>query len=159
MQTTTFTNKFILAAFAMVLGVLAMPSQAFASDPVYTSLFSNKAIGGYDSVSYFQGDGTPVKGSKDFQTEWRGADWYFSSQENLDAFKATPLKYAPQYGGYCAWAAAHDTLAKGDPEVYKVYEGKLYLNINENIGGQWAERKDELIPVSDKAYPELVDLN
>ncbi len=158
MQQSANQKKFFLAALTMILGVLAMPSQAFASDPIYTSLFSNKAVGGYDTVSYFQGDGTPVKGSQDFQTEWRGANWYFSSQENLNLFKADPLKYAPQYGGYCAWATAHDTLAKGDPEVYFVQDDKLYLNINENIGGQWEARKEELIPVSDKAYPELVDL-
>lgn len=148
----------ILTAFIFIAGLLSFPGAAHADNPIYTSLFSNKAVGGYDTVSYFQGDGTPVKGSSDFQTEWRGAKWYFASQENLDAFLINPEQYAPQYGGYCAWALAHDTLAKGDPEVYTIYDGKLYLNINKKTESLWLPRKGELIPVADKTYPELVDL-
>lgn len=138
---------------------IAISTNVSAKDPVYTSFLSNKAIQGYDSVSYFQGDGIPVEGSDDFQTEWRGATWYFSSAENLQAFQSQPEKYAPQYGGYCAWAAAHDSLAKGDPLIYEIVGDKLYLNYNERIGYQWSPRKEELIPVADEKYPELVDLN
>jgi YHS domain-containing protein len=131
---------------------------AHADDPIYTGTFSNAALKGYDSVSYFMGDGVPVKGSDDFKTEWRGADWKFSSQENLDKFKANPEKFAPQYGGYCAWAAAHGTLAKGDPTVYHLENGKLYLNYDESINEGWLPRKDELIVKADEKYPELVEL-
>ena len=134
-----------------LLGFLAFSSQALATDPIYTSTFSNKAVGGYDTVSYFTKD-APVKGSKEFKTEWKGAEWLFSSQENLEKFKATPEQYAPQYGGYCAWAVAHDNFVKGDPEVWNITDGKLYLNYNKKIAESWKPRREELIPVADKKY-------
>lgn len=152
-------KKIAIFAFAAVIGVFSITNTALADDPIYTSTFSNEAIKGYDTVSYFQGNGAPVKGSDAFKTEWRGADWLFSSQANLDAFKASPTKYAPQYGGYCAWATAHGSLAKGDPTVYTVVNNKLYLNYNKSIHAKWGPRKAELIPVADGEYPNLVDLN
>ncbi len=151
----------VLKAFtlSLVVALFGLSGQAFASDPIYTGTFSNKALKGYDAVSYFQGDGKPLKGSKEFQTEWRGADWYFVSKENLEAFKTNPEQYAPQYGGYCAWATAHDTLAKGDPLIYTLLDGKLYLNYDKKIDGNWQPRKAELIKEADAKYPDLVDLN
>ena len=145
--------------FVLVLAVswLGLADAALAGDPIYTGTFSNSAVKGYDTVSYFQGDGVPVKGSEEFQTQWRGANWYFSSQKNLDAFKADPKKYAPQYGGYCAWAVAHDTLAKGDPTVYNIVDGKLYLNYDQSINSSWTPRKEELIIQADTIYPNLVE--
>jgi len=150
--------KFVwVAAFAVFVGLFGMVNPANADDEIYTSTFSSKAVSGYDTVSYFQGDGVPVKGSENFQTEWKGADWYFSSQANLDLFKASPNKYAPQYGGYCAWAAAHGTLAKGDPNIYLVENGKLYLNLNQSIADKWLPRRDELISTANQKYPALID--
>ena len=140
----------------MVLGGAQI---ALADDPIYTGRFGNVAIKGYDTVSYFQGNGQPVKGSDDFQTEWRGAKWKFASQANLEAFKAAPEKYAPQYGGYCAWATAHGSLAKGDPLVYTLKDDKVYLNYNKSIHKKWEPRKEELISQGDEEYPDLVDLN
>lgn len=142
----------------MALSIMTISSAAFAGDdPIYTGVFNNKAVGGYDTVSYFQESG-PVKGKKSFKTKWRGANWYFVSQENLDAFTANPEKYAPQYGGYCAWAAAHDTLAKGSPKHWSIIDDKLYLNYDKSIHEAWTPRQEELIPVADGKYPELVDL-
>lgn len=149
-------KKLALFAIIAIAGIFGITQNAFAADPIYTSAFNNKALKGYDTVSYFQQDGLPVKGSKDFKTKWRGAEWLFSSQANLDSFKADPEKYAPQYGGYCAWATAHDTLAKADPLVYTLEDGKLYLNYDKSIDKRWQPRKAELIPVADKKYPELI---
>ena len=147
-----------LSAFLAILTIFGFGGQALADDPIYTGTFSSNAVKGYDTVSYFMGDGVPVKGSEEFQTKWRGANWQFSSEENLNKFKANPEKYAPQYGGYCAWAAAHGTLAKGDPKVYTLEDGKLYLNYDKSIHEGWLPRKAELIAVADEKYPELVDL-
>jgi len=148
----------ILAAFLAFLTILNWSGQALASDPIYTGTFNNTAIKGYDVVSYFVGNGKPVKGSKNFQTKWKGANWRFASAQNLEKFEANPEKYAPQYGGYCAWAVAHGSLAKGDPLVYTLYGGKIYLNYNKSIHKDWLPRKGELITVADEKYPELVDL-
>ncbi|MBI1300706.1 MAG: YHS domain-containing protein [Alphaproteobacteria bacterium] len=141
---------------AMMALLFIAPAQAKADPPISTGTFNNTAVSGYDTVSYFT-DGGPVKGNKEFQTQWKGADWYFVSQENLDKFKADPEQYAPQYGGYCAWAVAHGNTVGSDPLQYHIEEGKLYLNYSQSIKDQWLPRRKELIPLGDKEYPQLVD--
>ncbi len=150
----------ILKVFTLTLAVsvFGLMGTAIAENPIYTGIFSNTALKGYDTVSYFQGDGKPVNGTDEFEAEWRGANWRFSSKENLEAFKANPEKYAPQYGGYCAWAAAHDTLAKGDPLVYTLLDGKVYLNYDASINDSWQPRREELVEKADVIYPTLVEL-
>lgn len=139
-----------LAAFTFVGA-----SNAQAADPIYTGTFSNKAIGGYDTVAYFT-EGKPVKGSSDFTTEYKGAKWQFSNAANLAKFKASPTQYAPQYGGYCAWAASQGSLAKGDPKVWNIVDGKLYLNYNKDVEAKWLPNKDEFIKQADQRFPGLV---
>lgn len=141
-----------------LLGFLTFAGQAFATSPIYTGTFNNTAVGGYDTVSYFS-DGGPVKGSKEFKTKWKGADWLFSSQENLNKFKLNPEKYSPQYGGYCAWAVAHDNYVKGDPKVWNITNGKLYLNYNQSIAQKWKPRRKELIPAANKKYANEINGN
>ena len=150
-------NKIKTLALAIMVSLFGLSSPALADSPIYTKTFSNIAVQGYDTVSYFQGDGVPVKGSEEFQTEWRGAKWQFSSQANLDAFKADPEKYAPQYGGYCAWAASQGKLAKGDALVYTKVGDKLYLNYDRSIHAKWEPNKEAFIEQADKNYPQLVD--
>ncbi len=127
-----------------------------AKDPIYTSLFNNEAAGGYDVVSYFT-EAAPVEGSEKFKTEYMDADWYFASQENLDLFLANPEKYAPQYGGYCAYAAALGSTAKGDPLQYHIHEDKLFLNINKDIRQKWLGDKINYIEKADKAWPDILN--
>ncbi|MEZ8141920.1 YHS domain protein [Enterovibrio norvegicus FF-33] len=120
----------------LLLISLFFSAATFAAEDVYTGFFSNKAVSGYDTVSYFEGG--PVQGKSDFKTEYQGAEWLFSSQANLDKFLANPEQYAPQYGGYCAWAIAEkDDLAPGDPAYWKIVDGKLYLNYDKSIQGKW----------------------
>lgn len=145
----------ILFASAL-LAFFTLVGPALAADPIYTGTFNNKAVQGYDTVAYFT-QGKAVKGSKDFKTEYQGADWFFSTQEHLDLFKANPEKYAPQYGGYCAWAAAHDTLAKGDANHWHIEDDKLYLNYNKSINDQWLPRRAELIETANEAFPSLLE--
>lgn len=152
----TKTQIHLLVLIGLVFGLSA---QAFAKDPIYTGFFSSTAIGGYDTVSYFQGDGIPQEGLEEFQAEWLGANWYFANAENLATFKENPEQYAPQYGGYCAWAVSQDSLAKGDPMIYQIVGEKLYLNYNEDISEKWSPRKEELIPIADSNYPDLVDFD
>ncbi|MGB1239671.1 MAG: YHS domain-containing (seleno)protein, partial [Pseudomonadales bacterium] len=112
-------------------------SSLWAGDAIYTSFFSSNAVSGYDTVSYFT-EGKPLKGKKNFSTKYKKATWLFSSQENLDLFKANPEKYAPQYGGFCAWAvAAKNDRASGDPLRWNIVDGKLYLNYDKAIQDKW----------------------
>ncbi len=111
------------------------------------------ALSGYDAVSYFSGD-APVEGSDEFRVRYQGFDYQFANAENAATFQADPAKYAPQYGGYCAWAiGANDALAPGDPNVYKIVDGKLYLNFSEGVAEKWREDIPGFIESGDKNYP------
>lgn len=148
-----------LSHFAIALAVIAIPAApaAFADkDPVYTGNFSNVAVEGYDPVAYFT-EGKPVKGDKDFTTEYQGAEWRFSSQANLDAFLADPEKYAPQYGGYCAWAVSQGYTAKGDAKHWKIVDGKLYLNYNSSIQKKWEKDIPGFIQSADASWPTVLE--
>lgn len=144
--------KSLLASLALVL--IAIP--AFAASPIYTEVFSSTAVSGYDTVAYFT-EGAPVKGSDDFKTKYKGATWKFSSTENLEKFKENPEKYAPQYGGYCAYAVAQGTTASGDPKQWKIVDGKLYLNYNAEIKARWEKDIPGYIKEANKNWPGLID--
>jgi YHS domain-containing protein len=144
----------ILMALLAVMTIFAAPA-ANAADPIYTSTFSNIAVGGYDTVSYFSGQG-PVKGKSEFSTNWQGAKWNFASAQNLASFKSNPEKYAPQYGGYCAWAASQGSLAKGNPQQWHIENGKLYLNVNKKIKQTWLADKTNFITKADQKFPALI---
>lgn len=143
----------IMSFFALFF---ALP--AHAEDPIYTSWLDSDAISGYDTVAYFT-EGKPVKGSDKFKTKWRGATWKFSSEENLKKFEADQEAYAPQYGGYCAWAIADGNFAEGNPKIWAIENGKLYLNYNQTVRDRWDADRAGFIAKGDKEYPSLVDLN
>jgi YHS domain-containing protein len=94
------------------------------------------AIKGYDTVAYFK-DGKALKGNESFTFKWHDMTWYFSTKENRDLFVASPEKFAPQYDGYCAWALTEARIAKTDPEVWKIVDGKLYLNCSATAYEKW----------------------
>ncbi len=144
----------------MILGTIFLSifsALTYAADPIHTGFFSNKAISGYDAVSYFEAS-KPQQGKSNYKTEYQGADWYFTSEENLNKFVQNPKKYAPQYGGYCAWAvgAKNDT-APGDPLQWNIVDGKLYLNYDANIKSRWEKDISSFIREADKNWPDLVN--
>lgn len=147
----------ICAALTLVALPLAISTPAaFADkDPVYTGIFSDTAVDGHDPVAYFT-EGKPVKGSKDFSTEYQGAEFRFASQANLDAFLADPEKYAPQYGGYCAWAAAQNKTAPGKAEYWAIVDDKLYLNFSKKVQDDWNEDRSGFITKADENWPDLL---
>jgi YHS domain-containing protein len=98
--------------------------------------YEEVAIRGADPVAYFT-DETAVKGSETYQYEWNGTTWRFATAENRDLFASNPEAYAPQYGGYCAWAVKEGYLASVDPEAWKIVDGKLYLNYSAGVQRQW----------------------
>ncbi|MBU2976842.1 YHS domain-containing (seleno)protein [Alteromonas sp. C1M14] len=143
----------------ITLFIALIAFSAVAEDEIYTGFFSNKAVGGYDTVAFFslnEGD-KPVKGSSEWSTEYKNADWYFSSAENLSKFKADPERYMPQYGGYCAWAvSAKNDFAPGDPQYWAVVDGKLYLNYNQNVKTEWDAARARHIVQADLNWPTLI---
>jgi YHS domain-containing protein len=143
-------------SLTVLVATTLLATAASAADPIYTARFSSTALGGYDAVAYFE-EGRPVEGSEDLATEWRGATWRFSSPENLAAFQANPSDYAPQYGGYCAYAVAKGGTAPGDPLVWRIVDGKLYLNLNEEIGLRWAQDIPGYIAKAGANWPGVLD--
>ena len=162
MKTPTTFQKSRRAVFAAALFMLLPLASAnlggvalAKKDPVYTGKFSNAAAGGYDVTAYFS-ESRPVKGNSKFTAKYRGAKWSFASKENMEKFLADPEKYAPQYGGYCAWAVAQGNTASGDPLLWTVHGGKLYLNYNKKINDRWSRDKDSQLAKSDENCPEVL---
>ncbi len=152
----TFKNYHTVKSSLFLFLTLLFSSHTFAAPPIYTGFLSNLAVSGYDTVAYFT-DNKAVEGDARYSTEYKGATWHFSSSENRDKFEAAPEQYAPQYGGYCAWAVAHNSTAKGDPQQWEIHNGKLYLNYNANIKKRWQADKQNLIGKADRYWPGLLD--
>ncbi|MCR9072251.1 MAG: YHS domain-containing protein [Alphaproteobacteria bacterium] len=125
-------------------------------DPVYTGFLSNTAVDGYDPVAFFT-EGKPVEGSSAFETRYEGATWRFASAANRDAFIADPAKYAPQYGGYCAWAVSQGYTAKGDPQHWRVVDGRLYLNYNADVQQRWEKDIPGFIQAANGNWPKVLE--
>ena len=157
MKTIRSLRAAVILLFALGAG------NAFAAEPINTleksGLFgydpSGIAIRGYDTVAYFT-EGKPLEGSEDFTSEWQGATWRFASQEHLDLFEADPEKYAPQYGGYCAYGVAQDGLVKIEPELWTIVDGKLYLNYDDDVQEQWEEDIPGFIAAADGKFAKLL---
>lgn len=146
---------------ASLLG-LALVGTAYAAPAVNTlkrGLLSDSATGvainGYDTVAYFT-DGKPVKGSDAFVREWNGAKWKFASQQHLDLFKAAPEKYAPQYGGYCAYGVSQGYLVSIEPEQFTVLDGKLYLNYDSGVQKKWTKDIAGYNKIADGKFSDLL---
>lgn len=128
----------LLIALGFALSIIAAtPAPAAAEQaPVYTGLLSNQGASGYDVVAYFT-DGRPVRGSAQHATTYQNVEYRFASAEHLAAFRANPARYMPQYGGYCAWAVAQGYTASGNPNNWRIVDGRLYLNYNTEIQQRW----------------------
>jgi YHS domain-containing protein len=147
--------------FGLAAAGLFASARALAAPPVNTltsgvlSRRSDIAIQGYDSVAYFT-VGRPIKGQDRFATDWKGAKWKFASQSNLDLFKSDPEKYAPQYGGYCAYGVAQDNLVSIEPDKFTVRDGKLYLNYNAEVQALWLKDPAGFIRQADAKFATLL---
>ncbi len=143
--------------------MLSMTASVMAAERINTlekeGLFGYEpngiAIRGYDTVAYFT-QSKPVEGSDQYSTEWSGATWKFSTQEHLDLFIAEPEKYAPQYGGYCAYGVAQESLVKIEPDQWTVVDGKLYLNYNEKLNKKWQEDIPGFVKTADSLFEKLL---
>ncbi len=150
--------RFGLVAAGIVAGSLFLtsaPAKA-GENSIYTGFLSNLAVNGYDPVAYFK-EGRPVEGSADYTLDYKGAEWRFASSENREAFRQKPEQYAPQYGGYCAWAVAQGSTAKGDPLNWRIINDKLYLNYNAEIQTRWERDASRNIRSADQNWPRVIE--
>ncbi len=148
MTTRTMRSLLVLSVGLLLAGLTR-------ADEVYTN-WRGLAIKGYDAVAYFA-EGKPVEGDRDFEYEWRGATWRFASAENRDRFAADPENYAPQYGGFCAWAVAEGKTAPIDPEAWRIVDGRLYLNYSAQVQKTWEEDIPGNIKRANANWPRLRD--
>ena len=137
----------------VVWGFLVFSLAGMAKDPVYQK--NGVAIKGYDPVAYFTSNG-PVKGNAEFSHTYKGATWHFASAENREKFKSDPDKYAPQYGGYCAYAVSKGSTAKIEPDAWKIVDGKLYLNYSKGIQKKWEKDIPGYIKKADANWPAVL---
>ena len=100
--------------------------------------------------------GEPVKGGKEHTYKWQDATWRFASAENRDRFSADPEKYAPQYGGYCAYAVSEGYTAGIDPRAWTIVDGKLYLNYSLKVKDLWSQDRAERIRKADENWPNIL---
>lgn len=121
-----------------------------------TVYYSEKgvAINGYDPVAYFTQD-SALKGGDNYTYQWNSAKWFFSSQSNLDLFKANPEKYAPQYGGWCAYGVSENHKSPTDPKAFTIVNNKLYLNYNVKVMQLWRQDTTKHIGLANKHWISL----
>lgn len=144
------------AAAALVLaGTVLAPSAASAAEKPVNSDRSGIAIEGYDTVAYHT-EKRPVEGSKEFSHSWNGATWLFATAANRDTFAAAPAKYAPAYGGYCAYGVSKGGLYDIEPEAWSVVDGVLYLNYNLEVRETWSKDAAGFITKANGNWPGLV---
>ncbi len=138
---------FVVAALLFSLPALAAKDQVFFTEA--------GAIRGYDPVAYFT-EKRPVKGDPGITHSWNGATWYFSNQESRAVFVSAPEKYAPAYGGYCAYAVANGYTATTDPDAWSVVNGRLYLNFSQGVKQRWEKNISGYIKKADVNWPEVL---
>lgn len=139
-------SRFVVALVVYGLGATAFAGAFYEKD--------GAAITGYDPVAYFKED-KPVKGSAAYTASHMGSIFRFASAANRDAFTADPDRYAPQYGGFCAYAVAKGYKAKIEPDAYTLVDGKLYLNYDQRVRAQWRKDIPGYIRQGDKNWPEV----
>ena len=142
------TRKFLCFATALLVSF-----SVHATDPVFST--EDGAIRGYDPVAYFT-EGKPVKGDPGISTAWNDATWYFASAENLATFIADPDKYAPAYGGYCAYAVANGYTATTEPDAWSVVDGRLFLNYSKRVKQRWAKDINGYVTKADANWPGVL---
>jgi len=144
----------VMVVMITVASCLLTSAAAFAIDPV-NKTSDGVAIKGYDAVAYFT-DRKPVKGSRDFEYVWMGAKWRFSTAGHKDLFIKDPDKYAPKYGGYCAYAVSQGTTADIDPDAWNIVDGRLYLNLSKRIKDKWSKDIPGYIKKADEKWPKIL---
>jgi YHS domain-containing protein len=151
------SRLFLAFIFAFTLSSCGLiPSQVSSSINAVNVDESRLAIKGYDPVAYFT-EAKPVLGSSQFTAQHMGATYYFSSAKHQSLFQGAPDKYAPQYGGYCAYGVSKEYKFDIDPEAWAVVDDKLYLNLNTSVQKRWLGEKDELIIEANNNWEVIAD--
>lgn len=142
-------NKFV----QIVILLLFFTGSIFAQEKTFYEK-NGVAINGYDPVAYFT-ESKAIEGKEAFSFVWNETKWLFSSQQNLDAFKANPAKYAPQYGGFCAFGVSEKHKSPTDPDAWTIVDDKLYLNYSKKVKELWSKDIPNRIKKANDNWPLL----
>ncbi len=149
----TSRRRFLTTALSLpILSMTLSPAQA--STPEFHKT-DGLAASGYDVVAYFQ-QSDAVEGSADYSLKWKGAVWRFATEDNMAMFESDAWNYAPQYGGYCAFAMAKASIANSSPTAWTVYEDKLYLNQSKFVRTLWKRNIPGFVSDADKVWPDIL---
>ena len=153
--------KSLLVASLTLLSTVSISAQATSPadlNDLESSGLTGKgpglAVHGYDVVAYFT-EGQPTRGRAKYSTVYNDATYRFASESHLDAFEDDPEKYLPQYGGYCAYGVAVGAKFDGDPHLWRVVAGKLYLNLNEDVQAAWEKDIPGYIKKADRNWTRI----
>ena len=149
----TRRQSLAVAAGGLLIPLIATPHLVWAS-VIYVD--DAVAIDGSDPVAYFDNNG-PVAGDPSITTTWNGATWRFASTANRDAFVADPERWAPQYGGYCAYAMSRGYVAATVPEAWTIDSDRLYLNFSLDVRNLWNRDRAQNIALGDENWPMVRD--
>lgn len=151
MGRSAFLN-FILAGAVSLVGA----AELWAGDGTKPIFVDDRgiAIGGYDVVAYHT-DSKAVHGSDSFQFTWQGAQWMFTSAAHRNLFAKEPERYAPQYGGYCAYGMSRGYKAIIDPTAFTIIDGKLYLNYSTRVQDTWRKDTRGYVGKADAHWPQV----
>lgn len=148
------SRRSVLTGGLALSAACAFATRSFAATPqVYAE--GGVAVDGSDVVAYFT-QGAPVAGDPAITHSWNGATWRFATEENRAAFAANPDAYAPQYGGYCAYAVSEGYTAATDPNAWTIVDGKLYLNYSRSVRALWSARRARRISDADANWPNVL---
>jgi len=145
-----------LLALTLAMGILPASVQV-VSAATEVNIVDGFAVHGYDVVAYFK-QGRPVPGVNGFTADYDGATYRFASAANRDAFAADPDRYAPQYGGYCAFGTAMGRKFDGDPTAWAIVDGKLYLNLNKDVQAKWKQNVPGYLRGAENNWPLIRSL-
>ena len=139
---------------SLVLFSILIPSLSIGQIANFFSNNKGAAIKGFDPVAYFQ-ENKAIEGENTISYKWSGSIWKFTSEENLEKFKIQPEKYAPQYGGFCAYGASENHLSPTDPEAFTIVDSKLYLNYNKKVKELWIKNTEQRIQKANEYWLTL----
>jgi YHS domain-containing protein len=148
----------LIAAFAVMASLFTASVAVAGTETNVSSGLTAKgpglAVHGYDVVAYFT-DARPTRGRAKYSIVYKDATYRFASEAHLDAFEDDPENFLPQYGGYCAYGVAVGAKFDGDPHLWRIVDGKLYLNLNEEVQATWQKRISRYIKKGDRNWPRI----
>jgi hypothetical protein len=143
------------ALLATLVGAVALVTVA-AQSPATSAVNATRgiALDGYDVVAYFTA-GKPAKGLPAHAHHWNGVTWHFVSAANREAFARAPEKFAPRFGGFCAYGISRGYAVDIDPTAWSIVDGRLYLNYSKSVQRTWEKDRATYIQRADTNWPAI----